>query len=117
MFKRLFGGSTVVGPVEQLDPQSLQARLAQPNPPQLIDVRSSEEYAHDGRIAGSKLIPLPTLAQRLTELDKTRPVVLVCRSGNRSQVAADLLVGQGFNEVANLRGGMIGWQRAGLPTR
>lgn len=116
MLKSLFGGRTA-GSVEQIDAATLQTRLAQPQPPQLIDVRSSEEYAHDGRIAGSKLIPLPALGQRLGEIDRARPVVLICRSGNRSQVAADLLVGQGFAQVANLRGGMIGWQRAGLPTR
>ena len=83
----------------------------------LIDVRSPEEFQFDGHVAGARLIPLPALAQRLGEIAQDVPIALICRSGNRSQVAADLLIRQGYADVSNVQGGMIAWRRAGLPTR
>ncbi|HMO56587.1 MAG TPA: rhodanese-like domain-containing protein, partial [Roseiflexaceae bacterium] len=109
MFQKLFQRPT--GPaVAQLSVAELERRLAAHESLQLIDVRSAEEYQHDGHISGARLIPLPALAQRLHEIDRTRPVVIICRSGNRSQVASELLLRHGYLDISNVQGGMIAWR-------
>lgn len=82
----------------------------------LIDVREADEYAQ-GHVPGSTLIPLGQLAQRLQEIAryKDKPVVLICHSGRRSEQALKLLESAGFSAAANVEGGMIAWQKAGLP--
>lgn len=82
----------------------------------LIDVREPDEYAQ-GHAPGSTLIPLGQLAQRLNEIKghKDQPVLLVCRSGNRSASALQLLEKAGFTAATNVAGGMIAWQKAKLP--
>jgi rhodanese-related sulfurtransferase len=81
---------------------------------QIVDVREPSEW-EAGRIEGSVLIPLNHLmAGQAGDLHQDRPVVLVCRSGNRSEVAALLLRARGF-EAHNLRGGLESWQAEGLP--
>lgn len=82
----------------------------------MVDVRTPEEYARDGHIAGSRLMPLATVPVRSNELPIDRTIVCVCRSGARSGAACEALARQGF-DVINLRGGMLGWRRAGLPTK
>jgi len=78
---------------------------------QIIDVREPAEFADDlGRIAGARLIPLSGLSSRLGEIDRTRPVVTVCRSGARSAQAVVLLQKSGYTDVANLAGGMLRWR-------
>jgi len=69
---------------------------------QLIDVRTAGEY-QDGHLPGAKLIPVDELASRLDELgdDKTRPVVVYCKSGVRSSRAQKLLTENGFTDVVN----------------
>jgi len=78
----------------------------------LIDVREPEEYA-EGRIPGAVLIPLGELSKRLDEVPTDKPVVLVCRSGNRSTQALQLLQKAGFTNVHNMTGGMRAWIAAG----
>lgn len=73
---------------------------------QLIDVREPTEFAA-GSVAGAVNIPLNELPRRLGELDQRRPVVLLCRSGNRSRQAAAHLVAAGFTDVINLAGGIL----------
>jgi rhodanese-related sulfurtransferase len=82
----------------------------------VLDVREQSEY-DAGHILGSKLIPLGKLKDRLGELEKyrERPVVVVCRSGQRSASACGLLGKQGFAQVLNLNGGITAWQKASLP--
>lgn len=80
---------------------------------QLIDVRTAEEFA-TGHIPGAVNIPLQELGQRLNEVAADQPLVLYCRSGNRSTQAATLLSGQGYTGIYNL-GGISAWQAAGLP--
>ncbi len=83
----------------------------------LLDVRTPGEFQYDGRIAGSRLIPLHMLTQRINELakDKDKTIVCVCRSGHRSHTACEILAAAGFPDVINLSGGMIGWKHARLP--
>mgnify|MGYP001315044109 CR=1 FL=1 len=78
---------------------------------QLIDVRTAEEYA-TGHIAGSINIPVQEIGARLGEISQDEPVVLYCRSGNRSGQAAQILDGAGFTGVYDL-GGISSWQSAG----
>lgn len=84
----------------------------------LIDVRQPDEYAL-GHAPGSTLIPLGQLAQRLPELVgyKNKPVALICHSGNRSGKAQKLLQQAGFTATSNVEGGMVAWQKAGLPVQ
>ncbi|MEZ0347038.1 MAG: rhodanese-like domain-containing protein [Thermus sp.] len=82
----------------------------------VVDVREAWEYG-EGHVPKAVNIPLSTLPQRLAELPKDRPILLVCNSGNRSGVAADFLVEQGFDgeKVYNLEGGTYAWAASGLP--
>src|SRR2546425_428369 len=83
---------------------------------QIVDVREADEFNGPlGRIHGAKLIPLGQLVARAGELAQERPVVAVCRSGARSAHASVLLQRAGFNEVANLAGGMLRWRAEGYP--
>lgn len=79
----------------------------------LIDVREPREYA-EGHVPGALLMPMSRLASRLDELDRSLPVHVICRSGNRSGAMADLLEAQGF-EPRNVVGGTQAWVDAGLP--
>lgn len=80
---------------------------------QLVDVRAAHEW-DAGRIAGATHLPLDELAGRAEELDRERPVVLYCRGGNRSTMAAEALAGAGF-DAAKLSEGIVGWAEAELP--
>ncbi len=80
----------------------------------LIDVREPWEY-NEGHIPGVKLIPLGQLTNKLDEIPKDKFVVMTCRSGNRSNQATQFLRSQGFDNVHNMLGGILAWQKAGLP--
>lgn len=82
---------------------------------QILDVREDFEVA-EGMIPGTIHIPMGQLGSRLGDLDKDRPIIVVCRSGNRSAAVADALNQAGYT-ADTMAGGMIAWQRAGLPTR
>lgn len=74
----------------------------------LLDVRQPAEYQR-AHIPTAKLIPLPLLADELGQLDSHKPVIVYCAMGGRSRVAAQMLSGQGFDEVYNLNGGINAW--------
>ena len=116
MFKRLFSRQQTEAPGE-ITPAALQQRLKAGEQLYLLDVRSAEEYAGDGHIAGSHLIPLHELSKRSVELPHDQTIVCVCRSGNRSGVACSQLASRGFSPVLNMVGGMLAWNRAGLPAK
>ncbi len=67
-----------------------------------------------GRIEGATHLPLAELAERAGEIDKDRPVVLYCRGGNRSTMAAEALAAEGF-DARKLSEGIVGWAGEGLP--
>jgi rhodanese-related sulfurtransferase len=73
----------------------------------IVDVRELDEW-QSGHIPGAKHIPLGMLGQRHTELDPKQETTLVCRSGNRSGLACELLESLGYN-VVNMTGGMLNW--------
>lgn len=99
---------------QPLSPQAYNDEfLASGAPFQLVDVRTPEEF-DTGHIPGAVNIPLQELPGRLGELSKEEPVVLYCRSGNRSTQAARLMQQAGFTGLYNL-GGIVAWQAAGFP--
>jgi rhodanese-related sulfurtransferase len=81
----------------------------------ILDVREQDEW-EQVHIPGATLISLQQLAQRTGEVPKDRPVVVVCRSGNRSAQGRDILRQAGFTEVTSMAGGMNDWQAAGYET-
>jgi len=80
---------------------------------QLVDVRADHEW-EVGHIEGATHLPLDEIASRAGEIDKERPVVLYCRGGNRSTMAAAALADAGY-DAAKLSEGIVGWNEAGLP--
>jgi len=80
---------------------------------QLVDVRTPAEY-DEGHLAGAKLIPLQELPRRFSEIDKSRPVLLYCRTGHRSAMALKILQGHGYTKAKHIRGGTNAWRSAGL---
>ncbi len=79
--------------------------------PLILDVRTPNEY-HSGHIENAKLIPVQQLESRLSELEKhkNKEILVYCRSGNRSTVASEILIRNGFKKLYNLRQGMRGWK-------
>ncbi len=80
----------------------------------LLDVRTLEEW-QDYHIPNTTLIPLDELEARLNELPRDQEIVVVCRSGNRSKTARDLLLQAGFTNVTSMAGGLKEWRKAGYP--
>jgi rhodanese-related sulfurtransferase len=81
----------------------------------LLDVRTPEEW-DDYHIEGATLIPLDELQSRVDELPQDEDIVVVCRSGNRSQVGRDILRQAGINQSTSMAGGVKEWYAAGYPT-
>jgi len=100
------------GGLWEIQPAALEERMSDV---QIVDVREATEFNDAlGHIPGAMLMPLATLPAQLAGLDASRPVVTVCRSGARSAQAVALLRKAGFDQVANLAGGMLRWQAEGI---
>lgn len=82
----------------------------------IVDVCEEREY-EAGHLPGAINIPLRTLTQRIGELGrhKSTPVIVACRSGNRSLRGAVALKKGGFDQVYSLAGGLMAWQRDNFP--
>jgi rhodanese-related sulfurtransferase len=80
----------------------------------LLDVREQEEW-DEYHIPGATLIPLGELAARVNEVPQDKEIVVVCRSGNRSEEGRDILRKAGLSNVTSMAGGMIDWRAAGFP--
>lgn len=93
--------------VADIGPAELAAWLRSKPGLQLVDVRQPDEFSQ-GHIPAAHLLPLGELEQQIAELDPRRPVVAVCRSGNRSATACRKLSQLNF-EAYNLAGGMLKW--------
>jgi rhodanese-related sulfurtransferase len=108
-----FVGERLSG-VEQAD--TLKATRLYNDDALVLDVREDKEYA-SGHIPRARHIPVGKLAGRLNELDKFRstPILVTCRSGQRSARACRMLRKAGFTTVYNQAGGILAWQRANLP--
>ena len=100
-----------------VSPKETQGLVHQDSTVLLLDVRTPEEYNNDlGHVAATMLIPVQELEKRLTELEpyKGKTIIAICRSGNRSGKAAELLTRHGFTAM-NMEGGMIRWNEERLP--
>ncbi|GLB58735.1 rhodanese-like domain-containing protein [Cytobacillus sp. NCCP-133] len=88
--------------------KEVEQKLAAGEQLNMIDVREVDEVK-EGKIPSAIHIPLGLIEFRMHELDKKKEYVMVCRSGNRSGLAARFLESQGFN-VINMLGGMMNWE-------
>jgi len=105
------------GKVPEINSKELCERLQDTRSPVVIDVRTPSEFTQ-GHISGAVNVPITELKSRLVSLDLNsgQPVVAVCRSARRSIPAARLFEGDGMKKVCQLQGGMLAWEKAGLPT-
>ena len=78
----------------------------------VLDVREDWEFA-EGHVPGAILIPLGELERRSSELDPNDTLYVICRSGNRSQEASNILLKNGFKDIRNVQGGTLAWVQAG----
>lgn len=97
--------------VNSLNPDEAKAFIAaRPSTDyQLLDVRQPKEYESE-HLPGARLIPLKQLPEGLTALDRKKSLLVYCAVGGRSRAAAQFLVGQGFEDVYNISGGIKKWQ-------
>ncbi|GAB4539764.1 MAG: rhodanese-like domain-containing protein [Anaerolineae bacterium] len=79
-----------------------------------LDVRTRQEW-DEYHIPSTTLIPLDQLESRLDELPQDGEIVVVCRSGNRSQAGRDILRNNGFEQATSMSGGLKMWRAAGYP--
>lgn len=89
-------------------PRQLYNEIKQGKRIMLIDVRERYEY-EIVHIEGSRLIPLPELAERISELNSADDIVVYCHTGGRSSIATNFLMGKGYKKVRNLEGGVEAW--------
>ena len=94
--------------IEPIDAAALKARLDAGEDLVLLDVREARELAVC-QIEGVVHIPLGELTARWHELDPERPTVCICHHGMRSAQAAQFLLGQDFDQLFNLTGGVDAW--------
>jgi rhodanese-related sulfurtransferase len=104
-----------IGRVPQIAPEDLSRRLAEPDPPVVIDVRTAIEF-HRGHIPGARHVPVQALGASLPTLalQSGATVVAVCKTAHRSIPAVRLLRNEGLTAL-QLAGGMDRWRRHGLP--
>jgi len=98
--------------VTSIDPPEFADRVH--NGEKVLDVRKITE-AEEGHVKGATVIPLAELKQNLDALDKNTPVIIHCRGGYRSMVAASLMKRQGFKDVTNVHGGWSHFKNIDLP--
>jgi rhodanese-related sulfurtransferase len=97
----------------EVEPERVSDWMAQDEPPQLVDVR--EPYEREaGHIEGSRHIELVHLSSAAQSIDRERPVVVYCRAGSRSEMAAQALRGAGF-QAYSMVGGLLRWAHEGRP--
>lgn len=106
---KMMGGSREIGTLET-------TRLMNGGSALVLDIRDTSEFSN-GRIPKSKNIPLSEIDKRIEEISKfkDKPVIVTCRTNNRSGSAARLLRQRGFADVYQLDGGFGAWQQASLP--
>jgi rhodanese-related sulfurtransferase len=112
----LLAGATLVAAAvaRNIGPQDAFALLKQRQNIYLLDVRTPQEY-QQVRLAGSHLIPIDQVMQRLGELPSDRPILVYCAVGSRSAQVFSFLARRGYAEVYNLDGGIHAWAQRGYP--
>lgn len=103
--------------VENLEDVGVQEVLENKKQVHLLDVRRPDEWSGElGHVAEAQLICLDELEDRISDIPKDKPLVVICRSGQRSARASAFLKENGFSEVYNMLGGMIAWNESGFDT-
>ena len=82
----------------------------------LLDVREAEERIPGEKVHANASIPLGQLQDRIDEIPSEKPIMAICRSGRRSAMAVNILRQAGYEKVASVAGGILGWKDEGLPT-
>ena len=98
--------------VKEIDACELQEKMSQSESFLLLDIRSAGELVQ-GVLPDAEHLPMHLIPTRMNELPRDRDVVLYCHSGARSYHACVFLAQQGYDNVINLRGGILGWARSG----
>lgn len=101
-------------PFEQVSQISVHELQAAGGQMQVLDVRTDREWK-GGHVPGARHIVVPQLAQRASELDKSKPTAVYCASGYRASIATSILKRQGFQSVMNVPGSWHAWKEAGFP--
>lgn len=98
---------------EDIAPEQVKAVLADLR---IVDVRGPTEFTGPlGHLPGAESVPLAALQRAMQRWPRDEPMLLVCHSGRRSAIAAQMLCAAGFSAVHNLAGGMLAWRAGGLP--
>ena len=98
--------------IKEIDSSQLEQQLTSGKDLILIDIRSDAEVMH-GMLPQSTHLPMQMIPASISEFPHDRDIVLYCRSGVRSYHACTFLMQQGFDNVINLKGGIIDWARRG----
>jgi rhodanese-related sulfurtransferase len=104
--------------IPTIDATSADARLRAGGSPApiLLDVREPYEFA-EVRPDGAILAPMSGLGPRIGELPRDRPLFVICHTGARSGQVTAYLLANGWTDVCNVTGGIVAWERAGLPVK
>ena len=104
--------TAVIGHVQ---PEELWADIMDgTSTPSIIDIREMGEFMHS-HIPRASLIPMPRILHGDVVLPKDEPIILICRAGRRTTQTICTLQQQGYDNLKNLEGGMVAWEKAGLP--
>jgi molybdopterin/thiamine biosynthesis adenylyltransferase/rhodanese-related sulfurtransferase len=103
--------------IDEVSAREAHARLEHAEPPLLLDVREHDEW-DEGHLPGAVHIPRGSLESRVERItpDRAAPIIVYCATGARSAFATKTLEEMGYENVANLDGGIVDWKRSGLPT-
>ena len=103
--------------IRVISPQEVNDAVYENGPQQLVDVRTLEEFK-EGHLANAQNICVTDddFQEKLSNLDKNKPVYLYCRSGKRSASAAKIMRKLGFKEIYDMEGGYLNWEEQGFET-
>ena len=110
----LYSKGYIMANFESVDPKVAYEMVENDDNLTLLDVRTPDEFKKNGHIADAKIIPLSYLGKNLQMIDKSKKVLVYCRSGSRSVAAARILDNNGFT-VINMSGGLSEWKEEKLP--
>jgi adenylyltransferase/sulfurtransferase len=100
--------SAAAAGISNISASDLHKRLEGKGEVILLDVRTAEEYVLCN-IPGALLIPLNDLPKQIDQLDRTKEIIVYCKSGARSRSASQILSQEGFTHITNLTGGILAW--------
>ena len=101
--------------IPEVDVKTLESKLKNKENFILLDVRTDREYFLSS-IEGSLHMPMNTIAEGYTSLDKDKEIIVQCKSGVRSEKVCEFLLNNGFKNVKNLAGGIVEWAKKIDPT-